>query len=49
MEAAQDPDDPALATLVGELSVQHEDFRSWWAAHKVTTATSGRKQYRHPR
>jgi transcriptional regulator with XRE-family HTH domain len=48
MEAAQDPDDPALATLVGELAVQHEDFRTWWAAHKVTAATSGRKQYRHP-
>jgi hypothetical protein len=48
MEAAQDPDDPALATLVGELSVQHEDFRTWWAAHKVTAATSGRKQYQHP-
>ena len=48
MAAAQDPDDPALATLVGELSLQHEDFRTWWAAHKVTAATSGRKQYRHP-
>jgi transcriptional regulator with XRE-family HTH domain len=48
MEAAQDPDDPALAMLVGELSVGHEEFRSWWAAHKVTAATSGRKQYRHP-
>ena len=47
MHAAQDPDDPALATLVGELSVQHDDFRTWWAAHKVTAATSGRKQYRH--
>jgi hypothetical protein len=48
MEAAQDPDDPALATLVGELSVGHEEFRTWSAAHKVTAATSGRKQYRHP-
>ena len=48
MEAAQDPDDPPLAMLVGELSVGHEEFRSWWAAHKVTAATSGRKQYRHP-
>ena len=46
MEAAQDPDDPAVATLVGQLSVQHEDFRTWWAAHKVTAATTGRKQYR---
>jgi hypothetical protein len=28
MEAAQDPDDPALAILVGELSVGHEEFRA---------------------
>jgi hypothetical protein len=37
MEAADDP------ALVGEPSVQHEEFRTRWAAHKVTTATSGRK------
>jgi hypothetical protein len=30
------------------LAVKHEDFRTWWAAHKVTAATSGRKQHRHP-
>jgi transcriptional regulator with XRE-family HTH domain len=48
MEAAKDPDDPALAALVGELSVQHEEFRTWWAAHKVTTTSAGRKHYRHP-
>ena len=47
MEAAEDPDDPALAALAGELSVQHEEFRTWWAAHDVTTTTSGRKHYRH--
>jgi hypothetical protein len=27
MEAAKDPDDPELAILVGELSVQDADFR----------------------
>ena len=48
MEAAGDPDDPALAALVGELSVQHEEFRAWWAAHKVRTTTGGHKHYRHP-
>ena len=36
MEAANDPDDPELAILVGELSVQDADFRSWWASHQVT-------------
>lgn len=48
MEAAQDPDDPALATLVGELSVQHEEFRAWWAAHRVHLPAAGQKHYRHP-
>jgi hypothetical protein len=43
-----DPDDPARAVLVGELSLQHEEFRTWWAAHKVTETTAGRKQYTHP-
>jgi len=48
MEAAHEPDDPDLALLVGELSVQHEDFRTWWAARLTTTATYGTKHYRHP-
>src|SRR4051812_19850844 len=51
MEAAQDPDDPALAMLVGELSVGREESRSWWAAqghrgNEPTQAvpTSGRRR-----
>jgi hypothetical protein len=48
MEAAHHPDDPQLATLVGELSVRDADFRTWWASHQVTTASSGTKHYRHP-
>jgi transcriptional regulator with XRE-family HTH domain len=48
MEAAQDPDDPRLAALVGELSVQDPDFRGWWATHQVTTASYGTKHFRHP-
>lgn len=48
MHAAAEPDDPALAVLVGELSVQHEEFRAWWAAHKVTGGVYGTKKYRHP-
>jgi transcriptional regulator with XRE-family HTH domain len=47
MEAAQDPDDPELALLVGELSVQDAGFRSWWATHQVTGAGYGTKHYRH--
>ncbi|MCU1527776.1 MAG: DNA-binding protein, partial [Frondihabitans sp.] len=38
MEAARDPGDRRLAALVGELSLQDPDFRSWWASHAVSTA-----------
>ncbi|GAB7007456.1 helix-turn-helix domain-containing protein [Nocardioides sp. AN3] len=48
MEAATDPDDPELAVLVGEMSVRDDDFRSWWAEHRVNSASYGTKRYRHP-
>lgn len=48
MEAATDPEDPELARLVGELSVQNGDFRTWWVEHRVTSAGFGTKNYRHP-
>ena len=48
MEAATDPDDADLALLVGELSVQDSDFRTWWAGHHATSASYGTKNYRHP-
>jgi len=48
MEAAADPDAPELTVLVGELSVQDADFRTWWATHQVTGAGYGTKHYRHP-
>ncbi|MFE1836148.1 helix-turn-helix domain-containing protein [Streptomyces sviceus] len=48
MEAGTDPHDPDLARLVGELSLQDPDFRTWWAEHRVTSATYGTKHYRHP-
>ena len=47
MEAAKDPDDPGLAQLVGELSVQDPDFGTWWAEHHVNSASYGTKHYRH--
>jgi transcriptional regulator with XRE-family HTH domain len=48
MEAATDPDDTDLALLVGELSAQDSDFRTWWAGHHATTGSYGTKNYRHP-
>lgn len=48
MEAADDPQDAALAALVGELAVQDNDFRTWWATHHVTDASNGVKRYQHP-
>ncbi|WP_410672300.1 helix-turn-helix domain-containing protein [Amycolatopsis sp. cmx-4-68] len=48
LEAARDPDAPELADLVGELAVHHPEFRTWWAAHHVTSTGYGVKHYRHP-
>ncbi|AYC44061.1 helix-turn-helix domain-containing protein [Streptomyces griseorubiginosus] len=48
MEAAADPTDPELARLVGELTLQDADFHTWWAEHRVSSATYGTKHYRHP-
>jgi transcriptional regulator with XRE-family HTH domain len=47
MAAAADPDDPELARLVGELSVQDPDFRTWWAERRVTGSGYGTKLYHH--
>ena len=48
MEAAAEPDDPELASLVGELSLRDADFRTWWAERHVNSASYGTKHYRHP-
>ena len=48
MQTTRYLDDPALSTLIGDLSIQDEDFRRWWASHHVTAATSGVKTIRHP-
>ncbi|MEV7990634.1 helix-turn-helix transcriptional regulator [Streptomyces sp. NPDC086077] len=48
MEAGRHPEDPALAALVGELSVKDSDFRAWWASHRVRGAKPRTKTYQHP-
>lgn len=46
--AGQDPSDPALMTLVGELATRSADFRTWWGGHTVRTHTTGTKRINHP-
>ncbi|MBP2471969.1 transcriptional regulator with XRE-family HTH domain [Crossiella equi] len=48
MEAARDPDDPALAELVRELSERDQDFHRWWRAHHVAVRGTGTNVVRHP-
>ncbi|MFE1996077.1 helix-turn-helix domain-containing protein [Streptomyces parvulus] len=47
-EAARDPHDARLLALVGQLSVQDPDFRTWWAARHVTARGVGVQRLRHP-
>ncbi|MQY03424.1 helix-turn-helix transcriptional regulator [Actinomadura macrotermitis] len=48
MRAGEDPEDPYLTELVGELSLKSPDFRRWWAGHDVKEKGRGRKPLRHP-
>lgn len=48
METAGNPDDPRLATLVGELSVRSPEFRTWWTGRIVSDTTYGAKRHHHP-
>jgi transcriptional regulator with XRE-family HTH domain len=48
LDAGRHPGDPAMAALVGELSLHSGDFRRWWAAHDVRDESSGRKRINHP-
>ncbi|WP_019546550.1 helix-turn-helix domain-containing protein [Streptomyces sulphureus] len=48
MEAAKYPDDPRLAGLVGELSMQDAQFAQWWAARNVASLSTGTKTLVHP-
>ncbi len=46
--AGRNPYDRPLSDLVGELSTQSEEFRTYWAAHNVRFHLSGVKRFRHP-
>lgn len=42
------PNDTQANQLVGELAVQSEHFRHWWAGHLVTAASAGPVRLHHP-
>ncbi|ROQ67160.1 helix-turn-helix protein [Streptomyces sp. 840.1] len=48
LAAGKYPDDPRLASLIGELSMGSERFRRLWARADVRARTHGCKAYRHP-
>ncbi|AUG78340.1 XRE family transcriptional regulator [Kitasatospora sp. MMS16-BH015] len=48
LDAGRHPEDPALAALVGELSLKSTDFRRLWADHQVKEKTYGLKRMVHP-
>ncbi|MFF2190842.1 helix-turn-helix transcriptional regulator [Streptomyces sp. NPDC058155] len=48
LAAGKYPDDPRLASLIGELAMSSERFRRLWARADVRARTHGRKAFRHP-
>lgn len=48
LAAGKYPDDPHLASLIGELAMGSERFRRLWARADVRARTHGLKAYRHP-
>lgn len=48
LDAGRHPHDPLLAQLVGDLSMHSEQFRTWWADHKVVERRDGIKRLDHP-
>jgi transcriptional regulator with XRE-family HTH domain len=48
MDAVENPNDPRLSALVGELSIADEQFRHWWAARHVVRQEFGSKTLHHP-
>jgi transcriptional regulator with XRE-family HTH domain len=48
MASGDQPDDPALNELVGELSIKSPDFVRIWSAHPVAECTHSVQEYEHP-
>ena len=48
LAAGRHPDDPALATLIGELAMHSTEFAELWAEHKVRAWDVATYQMHHP-
>ncbi|MEU7926414.1 helix-turn-helix transcriptional regulator [Micromonospora sp. NPDC049801] len=48
MASGQNPDDPLMAALVGELTVRSPEFAARWADHRVKAGGDTVYQMRHP-
>jgi transcriptional regulator with XRE-family HTH domain len=46
--AGRYPDDPELASLIGELSMKSPEFAALWSKHPVQNCMSGAKYLHHP-
>src|SRR6185369_847937 len=42
-------DDPAFVELLARLRCESPEFTTWWKAHDIRAAVSGRKQMAHPK
>jgi transcriptional regulator with XRE-family HTH domain len=47
LEVGQHPNDPTTLALVDELAAASEDFKAWWAEHRVYQRTYGTKRIQH--
>ncbi|MBT2546854.1 helix-turn-helix transcriptional regulator [Arthrobacter sp. ISL-65] len=48
VDIGRHPNDAQANQLVGELAVCSEQFRQWWAGHRVATGSAGSIRLRHP-
>jgi transcriptional regulator with XRE-family HTH domain len=48
VDIGRHPNDAQASQLVGELAVSSEDFRKWWARHRVATGSAGIVRLHHP-
>jgi transcriptional regulator with XRE-family HTH domain len=47
LDVGRHPNDPQANQLVGELAVNSEHFRQWWAGHRVASRSAGTVRLRH--